>query len=85
MKDEHQHSVDEAAIRNLILTEWKRERIVNFATHLLGDKCQECAAKSNLTSELADGTAPESIFVAVKKNCHICDFCKRRFSCWAMP
>jgi hypothetical protein len=47
MKDEVQLDVDEAIIRNLILTEWSRERIVKFATHLLGDKCQECVLEEN--------------------------------------
>jgi hypothetical protein len=45
MKDEHQHDVDEVAIRKLVLEEWSRERIVKFCTHLMGDKCQECAAQ----------------------------------------
>lgn len=42
MKSEFRHDIDEQAIRTLILTEWDRERIVRFATHLMGDKCQEC-------------------------------------------
>lgn len=46
MKDEHQHDVDEIAIRKLILEEWSRKRIIKFCTHLMGDKCQECASKN---------------------------------------
>jgi len=30
-----------------ILCNWPRERIVRFAKHLLGDKCQECRACEN--------------------------------------
>jgi len=30
-----------------ILRNWTRERIVNFATHLLGDECQKCIANKN--------------------------------------
>ena len=38
MKDEHQHDVDEAAIRKLIGEEWSMDRIVKFCGHIMADK-----------------------------------------------
>jgi hypothetical protein len=46
MKDEHQHDIDEIAIRKLILDEWSCERIIRFCAHLMSDKCQKCASKT---------------------------------------
>ena len=46
--------MDEPVVRTHIMREWDREKIVNFALHLLGDRCQECGTVkiANLESKL---------------------------------
>jgi hypothetical protein len=38
---------DEKMITAHLLREWDREKIIAFALHLLGDKCQECWDKKS--------------------------------------
>jgi hypothetical protein len=49
--------VFEHRIRVHILRQWSRERIVKFATHLLGDQCQQCAAVIGETPAKQQATA----------------------------
>jgi len=44
MWTQEQMDLTQTIITHHILNDWPRDRIERFALHLMGDKCQECAA-----------------------------------------